>query len=160
MGAIVRHNDDFLDSFIKLSYELNGGSDGLDKCELTHIFTPGIYTRIFTMPAGLYIVSKIHKTEHPFTVLEGAVNVSIDAQQWTLFLAGDTGITQAGTRRLLKTLRKTVWMTVHATDIMPESYSQEDIIKAAEKVEDIIIEKRDYDKIIHSDKKEALCLSQ
>ncbi len=158
MGAIVRQNDEFIDNVIEMAYKLNGNSDGLEDCKLTHIFTPGLYTRIFFMPAGIYVVSKIHKTEHPFVILTGEVEVSVDAGQSQLLKAPYTGITKAGTRRILKIIKDTNWLTVHATDIVPESNSEEDIIKAAEKVEDIIIEKRDYKFL--NDKKEALCHSQ
>ncbi len=91
--------------------------------------------------------------------MTGEVEVSVDASEAVLLKAPYTGITKAGTRRILKIIKDCYWLTVHATDVVPESNSEEDIIKAAEKVEDIIIEKRDY-KFIHSDKKEALCLSQ
>ncbi len=159
MESVVRQNDEFIDNVIEMAWKLNGNSDGLQDCKLTHIFTPGLYTRIFFMPAGNYIVSKIHKTEHPFVILTGEVEVSVDAQHSELLKAPYTGITKAGTRRILKILSDCNWMTFHPTDIVPESNSEEDIIKAAEKVEDIIIEKRDYH-FINSDKKEELCHSQ
>ncbi len=54
MGAIVRQNDEFIDNLISAFYEINGNNDGMEDCKLTHIFTPGLYTRIFFMPAGKY----------------------------------------------------------------------------------------------------------
>jgi len=99
------------------------------------------------------------KTNLHFVILTGEVEVSVDAGHSELLKAPYTGITKAGTRRILKIIKDTNWMTVHATDVVPESNSEEDIIKAAEKVEDIIIEKRDYH-FINSDKKEELCHSQ
>lgn len=82
---------------------------------VTHRFTPGLYAREIFMPAGSLVVSKIHKTEHPFVVLSGAVRVW-DAQTGVQELsAGQVGITQPGTRRVLFIREDCRWVTFHPT---------------------------------------------
>ena len=69
------------------------------ECPLVHRFTPGLYTREIFMPAGTAIVSRIHKTEHPYVVLT----------------AGAVGITKPGTRRVLYVTEDCRWLTFHPT---------------------------------------------
>lgn len=90
------------------------------ECPLLHVFTPkgpdtpaGLYTRQITMPAGSLIVSKIHKTEHPYIISKGRVLVWIDETGWQQLQAPHMGITKPGTRRVLIVLEETVWTTFH-----------------------------------------------
>ena len=43
----------------------------LIKCPSVHRFTQGLYIRETFMPAGTLLTSKIHKTEHPYTISKG-----------------------------------------------------------------------------------------
>ena len=88
---------------------------GDNACPLRHTFADGMYIREITMPANTFVSSKIHKTNHPYFVLKGSVDVvteegvvNIQAPYW--------GITKAGTKRTLHVLEETVWCTVHATE--------------------------------------------
>jgi hypothetical protein len=83
------------------------------ECPVVHRFTPGLYIREITMPAGSLITSKIHKTEHPFTVSKGRVSVLTDLNEWQEIEAPYTGITKPGTRRVLYVHEDTVWTTYH-----------------------------------------------
>lgn len=47
-------------------------------CPLRHFFTPGLYCREITMPAGAIITSKIHMTQHQYTVSKGRCSVWIE----------------------------------------------------------------------------------
>ena len=49
----------------------------LADCPLVHRFTEGLYVREIFMPAGSLITSKIHKTQHQYFILKGAVSVWI-----------------------------------------------------------------------------------
>ncbi len=82
-------------------------------CPVRHIFTPGLYTREITMPAGVTLTSKIHKTEHPYVVSKGMVKVWTEEEGTVLIEAPFTGITKPGTRRVLTTLTETIWTTFH-----------------------------------------------
>lgn len=88
----------------------------LEECALVHRFTPGLYIRQITMPAGSFITSKIHMTEHPFTISYGVVSVWCPHHGTQLLKAPHTGITLPGTRRILFCHSDVVWTTYHPTD--------------------------------------------
>jgi len=83
---------------------------------LTHRFTPGLYIREIFMAKGSFCISKIHKTEHPFTISHGACMVWTLEDGVHLIKAPHTGITKPGTKRLLVMLEDTVWTTYHPTN--------------------------------------------
>jgi hypothetical protein len=112
-------------------------------CPLTHIFTPYLYTRQIFMPAGTLIVSKIHKFQHPFIISKGIARVKINDGEWERLEAPYTGITEPGTRRVLYIEEDCIWTTFHVTDLYPGSESKEAIQATVDKIEEIIIEKRE-----------------
>jgi hypothetical protein len=83
-------------------------------CPLTHTFGDGMYVRQIFMPAGMVIVSKIHKKEHPFFVLKGKCYV-VTENGAELIEAPYWGMTKAGTKRVLLIQEDTTWITCHAT---------------------------------------------
>lgn len=87
---------------------------GDDCCPLKHTFADGLYIREVTMPKGYLITSKLHKTTHPYFVLSGDVSV-ITPDGPIRIIAPHSGITKAGTKRILYMNEETVWITVHAT---------------------------------------------
>lgn len=103
-------------------------------CRVDNIFTPGLYTRIVHMPAGSAITSKIHKTQHPFTVLKGRCMVSnvLKPEEVTEIVAPYFGVTEPGTRRLLLILEDTVWATFHPTAKTTVEEVEAEIIQAHE----------------------------
>lgn len=86
--------------------------------EPVHRFTPGLYARELTMPAGLLLTSKVHRTEHQYVVSRGVALVFVDGEGWRKIVAPYHGITRAGTRRVLRILEETTWTTFHP--ILPE----------------------------------------
>ena len=128
--VIIRENDervDELEHFMVENYEVI-------ECPLVHRFTPGMYIREIFMPAGSLITSKIHKTEHPYTISKGKVAVSIDGKDWEEFEAPYTGITKPGTRRILYIIEDCIWTTYHINA---------DNCEDLEHLEEKIIEKRE-----------------
>lgn len=99
---------------------------------VTHRFTPGLYIREIFMPAGTILTSKIHKTEHPFVISAGVLEVLTENDGWVLMKAPLTGITKPGTRRVLRIIEDTIWTTFHPTN-------ETDV----EKIEAAIIERHD-----------------
>jgi hypothetical protein len=85
-------------------------------CPLTHLFTPGIYFRKIFMPAMSMVISKIHKTEHPFVILKGTVSVKNGDDEPIVYEAPYVGVTRAGTQRVLFCHTDVEWATIHATD--------------------------------------------
>jgi hypothetical protein len=87
------------------------------ECPLTHRFTPGMYIREIFMPKGSIVTSLLHLTTHPFFILKGDVNVYYPGLPVERYIAPYTGVTKAGTRRLLFNNEDTVWITCHITDL-------------------------------------------
>ena len=115
-------------------------------CPLIHRFTPGLYIREIFMPAGSLIVSKIHKTCHPFIVSKGVVHVKINDGEWKRIEAPYSDTTQPGTRRVLYVEEDTIWTTIHRN---------ENDTRDLEELEDIIIEKND-NPLLYPLKKEVI----
>ena len=88
----------------------------IDWLPLTHRFTPGMYIREIFMPAGSFVVTKIHKTEHPFVISQGLVSVWKNGTVEHL-QAPHTGITLPGTQRFLYVHEDTIWTTFHVTNL-------------------------------------------
>lgn len=102
------------------------------ECKLEHTFTKGLYTRKIFMPKGTAVVSKIHKTQHPYVILKGKVSVHAKGDRVRTLKAGHMGITEPGTERLLLIHEDTVWVTFH-----PNPTDEQDL----EKLEEFIIQK-------------------
>jgi len=78
-----------------------------------HTFTPGLCLREIFMPAGSFLTSMQHKTEHPFIVVSGVIEV-LDHAGPFMIEAPYMGITKAGTKRVLYAHEDTTWITIHA----------------------------------------------
>lgn len=85
--------------------------------QILHHFTPGMYIRECRIPAGYTLVTKIHKTTHPFMVVEGACVVGSLADGPQEILAPHFGITKIGTRRIIETITPVRWFTFHPTEL-------------------------------------------
>ena len=83
---------------------------------LTHLFTPGLYVRQMSVPAGTLITSVEHKTEHPFVLLQGSLDVISDTER-IHYEAPCVGITLPGTKRLAYIIEDVVWITFHANPL-------------------------------------------
>ena len=105
----------------------------LADCPLVHRFTEGLYVREIFMPAGSLITSKIHKTQHQYFILKGAVSVWIDEGKEEYLQAPYIGVTQPGTRRVLYIWEDCIWATSHPN---PDN-------ETVEQIEERIIEKHD-----------------
>lgn len=103
----------------------------LPEMPVRHTFTPGIYSREITMPAGSILTSKIHKTEHQFVVSRGRCSV-FDGAGFVTIEAPYHGVTKPGTRRLLVVHEETVWTTFHATTATDLSELEDELIEVRE----------------------------
>lgn len=91
---------------------------------LTHVFTPGLYTRTIFMPAGSLVMSMTHNTRHPFIISTGEVDV-ISPEGAVTHVAPYMGITQPGTKRFLHVKQDTTWTTFH---VNPDNLTDPDQI--------------------------------
>jgi len=96
-------------------------------CPVNHTFGEGCYVREWNSPAGMLVVSKVHKIAHPFFVLKGRISVLTD-KGVEIIEAPHHGITPAGTKRVLYTHTETQWITVHVTDETDIDKIEEEII--------------------------------
>lgn len=94
---------------------------------LTHRFTPGLYVREIFMPKDCIVISKIHKTEHPFVIIQGSASVWNNGKVEHL-KAPHVGITKPGARRLLYIHEDCRWLTFHPTDETDVDKIEEQII--------------------------------
>lgn len=86
-------------------------------CPITHKFTPNMYIREIFMPAGTIVTSALHLTTHPFFILKGDVSVWYYDVPIERYKAPYSGITKAGTRRLLYNHEDTIWVACYATTL-------------------------------------------
>ena len=82
-------------------------------CPLKHSFAPGIYVREIFIPAGVVLTGKIHKHEHPNFLMKGKVEVFTESNGGEVLEAPLSMISSAGTKRVVKTITDTIWVTVH-----------------------------------------------
>jgi len=109
-------------------------------CPLTHRFTPNLYTREIFMPKGTLIISKIHKTEHPFVIVKGKVSVWVEEIGTVTYTAPYVGITKPGTRRVLYIHEDCSWLTFHATDKTTPEEVEADVIYDPKKEDEYAID--------------------
>jgi hypothetical protein len=114
-------------------------------CPLVHRFTEGLYVREIFMPAGSLITSKIHKTQHQFFILKGAVSVWNNDGEEVYLEAPYIGTTEPGTRRILYIWEDCIWATSHPN---PNN-------ETVEQIEERILEKYD-NPLLSEDLKEKL----
>ena len=103
--------------FEKKFREFDGSVEGkeLDKlCPLIHKFVEGAYIREIFVPKGTLLVTKTHKVQHPYFAMKGDCSV-LTEEGVVRIKAPYSGITQAGTKRIVYAHEDTVWVTVHVT---------------------------------------------
>ncbi len=94
---------------------------------LKHTFVDGAYVREITVPKGMLVITKIHKVCHPYFILKGEVSV-LTEEGVVRLKAPYSGITPAGTKRIVYIHEDTVWTTVHVTKETDLGKIEEEII--------------------------------
>lgn len=92
-----------------------------------HLFADGCYIRRVFNPAGAFIVTKIHKKDHPFFLLRGEMTV-FSEKGYEVLKAPYFGITKAGTKRFICAHENCVFVTVHVTDKKTVEEVEKDVI--------------------------------
>lgn len=84
------------------------------ECEVTHHFSPGVYSRVMYIPAGITVVDKIHKKGHQVTLLQGHLTIldSVGARE---VHATDLWIGSAGEQRAMYAHTPCIIMSTHHT---------------------------------------------
>lgn len=83
------------------------------ECPINHSFFKNLYVRECVLEEGMRATSKIHLHRHPYVLMEGAAEVWVDGVGWKLIEGPYYGVTEAGTRRVLKIIRTCFWLTFH-----------------------------------------------
>lgn len=94
---------------------------------LQHTFTKGLYSRKIFIPAGSFVTSKIHMTEHQFVILRGSATFWDPHLGTVLLRAPHTGITKPYTRRILFVHEDFEMATFHNTDKTTPQEVEDDI---------------------------------
>jgi len=94
---------------------------------LKHTFCEGYYVREISARANQFIISKIHKFDHPYFLMKGECCVMTEEGPVRI-KAPYYGITKAGTKRVVYVNSDMVWVTVHATENTDLDTIEEEII--------------------------------
>ena len=134
---------EFQDKVCKLPNALIGDSpEYLAVCPLKHTFAKGMYIREIFLPKGMIFVTKIHKFTHPYFLLKGDCSV-LTEEGAKRIKAPLSGITPAGTKRIIYTHEDTIWITVHATNETDlEKIENEVIAKSFDEIPNIDEDKK------------------
>ena len=106
---------------------LPGTKFGDDAFPLKHTFADGLYIREMKGLKGTIVVTKLHKTTHPYFVLKGDVSI-LTEKGMERVKAPCSGITKAGTKRIGYFHEDTIWITVHATKETELDKIEEEVI--------------------------------
>tara|TARA_R110002167_G_scaffold253027_3_gene459370 strand:- start:967 stop:1473 length:507 start_codon:yes stop_codon:yes gene_type:complete len=94
---------------------------------LTHHLSNGLYTRQLFMPKGSFIISMIHKQNHPSFLLSGKVSYLNDQGLVETITAPHVIHTQEGAQRVLFIHEDTKWCCVYKTDAKTFEEAEADV---------------------------------
>jgi hypothetical protein len=103
------------ETVIRMNEGLASGEFEPPVCPVEHRFSPGLYLRQVTMPAGAAVIGKIHSTEHFNIVLTGKCTV-ITAEGIEEITAPHTFISKAGVKKVVIVHEECIWQTTHVTE--------------------------------------------
>ena len=121
IGQELKKRKEFKENIITLENQITNIEGSLVDKELhnlnpvKHTFADGCYIREIFNPAGLLLVTKIHKKKHPFFLMRGKMSI-LTENGIQHVEAPHHGITVPGTKRIIYTHTDCVFITVHATD--------------------------------------------
>lgn len=78
-----------------------------------HVHTPGLYTRVCHIHAGVLVTSKIHNTEHPLFLLKGSASIWTKDKGVVTYHAPCAVVTKPDTRRIYYAHTDTIAVTCH-----------------------------------------------
>ena len=114
------------------------GVQGPNSFPLKHTFADGMYIRQITVPAKMLTVTKIHAKEHPFFLLKGTISI-LTEEGIKKFTAPHSGITKAGTKRIIWHHDEVVLTTIHRTNETDiEKIEEEVTAKSFDELDNII----------------------
>ena len=133
IGEEIRKRNDFRKQVVTLEDQVRQSKGALVGEELhkanpvKHTFADGCYIREIFNPAGLLLVTKIHKKKHPFFLMEGEMSI-LTEEGIQHIEAPHHGITLPGTKRVIYTHTNCVFITVHATESTDIEKIEEEVV--------------------------------
>jgi len=122
MEEIALSYDEMLDRVEAQMHEI-----GCTEFETSGFLVNGLYVRTILIPAGSYLISKWHKTSHPFILSAGEIIIYTQEGERHL-KAPFIDITMAGTRRFAKAVTDCLWTCIHRTDKTTEEEIEDEVI--------------------------------
>lgn len=104
--------DEMRAAILRLEAAIKASPDIQVHIEPKHYFAPGIYMREITIPKGVTLTGKIHKTEHLCILSQGEVSVWTD-QGLKRLKASTVVHSMPGIKRVLYAHEDSVWINVH-----------------------------------------------
>jgi len=107
---------------------------------LQHVHAPGLYARTIFIPAGTFVVGKIHKHRHLNILSQGEVHVLTESGGVEYLRGPLTMVSDPGTKRALLALTDVTWTTIHlvqSTDL--EEIENEVIAKTYDEYEQFVL---------------------
>jgi hypothetical protein len=95
---------------LRLQSEMGGIQTALP--EPQHIFHDGWYERRLLVPAGMLIVGKIHRHDHPVGVIYGHALIVSEFGRHEVF-TGFVDASPAGVKRIVLAIEDTLFFTLH-----------------------------------------------
>lgn len=111
----LKHNE--MKKSIELYRSINGGDTGRDNCPIVHTFSDGIYCRQITIPKGVRLIGKIHKTEHINQLVTGKIKVIDSNGVESIKTAPCMWISNIGDQKAIMGLEDSIFQTFHKTDL-------------------------------------------
>lgn len=94
-----------------------------------HVFHGGMYCRQVVQPAGCLVVGKVHKREHFFMLVQGALAVTEGDGVAEEIRAPFLHCSAPGTKRALLALTDVLYMTIHRTDATGVAEAEDDLVE-------------------------------
>lgn len=102
------------DKIAGLETHMQGMAEQLSIDDMTrHYFASGVYCREMTIPAGVVVVGKLHKTEHLAVLLSGRVRITTEEGSQELD-APQVMIAPPGVKRVAYAITNTRWLAIHS----------------------------------------------
>jgi len=102
VANVTRENILNLEAAIKSLPDLIGEQEALETLN-DHVFAPGVYARVMTLPAGMTVVGKIHKYAHICLITHGTVKIVSEFDSG-VYSAPRVWISEPGVKRTLHAL--------------------------------------------------------
>lgn len=97
---------------------------------IRHHFIGGVYAKEVRIPAGFVLASHVHRFDHMSILVSGAVSLAVDGET-QLYEGPHIFNIRAGAVHTICALSDSVWLCIHATDVVdPDKVDKTLIVEA------------------------------